>query len=57
MRKSAIPPKGTEWNILAWLKFLKTNVPGASVESVLDYLHPIEEQGQKTNSVRVSLRR
>jgi hypothetical protein len=47
---------GMEQDIFAWLKFLKTNVWRASVESVLDYLHHIERQGQKTSSVRASLR-
>ncbi len=47
---------GMEQDIFAWLKFLKANARRASVESVLDYLHHIEEQGQKTDSVRASLR-
>jgi hypothetical protein len=48
---------GMEQDILVRLKFLKANARRASVESVLDYLHHIEEQGQKTGSVRASLRR
>jgi|GEM_PF-472140 len=47
---------GMEQDIFAWLKFLKVNSRRASVESVLDYLHHIGEQGQKTDSVRTSLR-
>jgi len=47
---------GMEQDILAWLKFLKVNSRRASVESVLDYLHHVGEQGQKTDSVRTSLR-
>ncbi len=43
-------------DILAWLNFLKAAGRRASVESVLDYLHHIEEQGQKTDSVHTSLR-
>jgi hypothetical protein len=47
---------GMEQDIFAWLKFLKANARRASVESILDYLHHIEEQGQKTGSVHASLR-
>jgi hypothetical protein len=47
---------GMERDILAWLKFLKANARRASVESVLDYLHHIKEQGQKLDSVHASLR-
>jgi hypothetical protein len=47
---------GMEQDTFAWLKFLKAKGRSASVESVLDYLHHIEEQGQKTDSVRASLR-
>jgi hypothetical protein len=47
---------GMEQDIFAWLKFLKANARRASVNPFLDYLYPIEEQGQKTGSVRASLR-
>jgi integron integrase len=47
---------GMEQDIFAYLRFLEVNSRRASVESVLDYLHHLEEQGQKTDSVRASLR-
>ncbi|MBW6486129.1 MAG: hypothetical protein K0B01_08295, partial [Syntrophobacterales bacterium] len=47
---------GMEQDIFAWLKFLKANSRRASVESVLDFLHHIEGEGQETDSVRASLR-
>jgi integrase len=52
------PPgiNGIEQDIFAWLKFLKANARRASGESVLDYLHHIEGEGQKTDSVRASRR-
>ncbi|MBW6487338.1 MAG: hypothetical protein K0B01_14430, partial [Syntrophobacterales bacterium] len=43
---------GMEQDIFAWLKFLKANSRRASVESVLDFLHHIEGEGQETDSVR-----
>jgi len=45
-----------EQNIFAYLKFLKTTHRRASVDSVLDYLHTLEEEGKSTDSVRSSLR-
>ncbi len=45
-----------EQDIFAYLKFLKAAHRRASVESVLDYLHQLDEKGKETNSVRASLR-
>ena len=45
-----------EQEIFAWLKFLKAAHRQASVDSVLDYLHTLEEEGKSTDSVRSSLR-
>jgi integron integrase len=45
-----------EQDIFGWLKFLKGERRPASVESVLDYLHDLEQQGQDTQSIRASLR-
>jgi integron integrase len=48
--------RAREQDIFAWLKFLKTAHRRASVESVLDYLHTLKEEGKNTDSVRASLR-
>jgi len=45
-----------EQEIFAWLKFLKAAHRRASVESVFDYLHTLENEGKNTDSVRSSLR-
>ena len=45
-----------EQEIFAWLKFFKAAHRRASVESVLDYLHTLENEGKNTDSVRSSLR-
>lgn len=48
--------RAREEDIFAWLKFLKAAHRRASVESLLDYLHNLEEEGKNTDSVRSSLR-
>jgi integron integrase len=45
-----------EQDIFAWLKFLKASRRRASITSVLDYLQQLEENGHKTERMRVSLR-
>ena len=45
-----------EGEIFAYLKYLKTIRCRASVESVQEYLHSLEEQGKKTDSARLALR-
>ncbi|MHB8829163.1 MAG: integron integrase [Syntrophales bacterium] len=45
-----------EQDIFAWLNFLKATHCRASAESVLDYLHELEKEGESTSSVRKSLR-
>jgi len=45
-----------EQDIFAWLKFLKAAHRRASIESVLDYLHSLENEEKNTDSVRASLR-
>lgn len=48
--------KGVEQDIFGYLKFLKGAGRRASVETVLDYLHELEEKGIRTDSVRSALR-
>ncbi|MBW6486557.1 MAG: tyrosine-type recombinase/integrase [Syntrophobacterales bacterium] len=45
-----------EQDIFAWLKFLKAAHRRTSIESVLDYLHSLENEEKNTDSVRASLR-
>jgi len=45
-----------EREIFGYLKYLKASRQRASVATVLDYLHELEEQGKETKNVREALR-